>query len=308
MKKEEKQIAVIRNMFNVFLAQDFKSFANYVKYLKSQRIIPQEWIDSRVRGMFGNQYYNGYLSYGDVRTAVPHLRIFEDEDWKKIQEKFATYSTGRTNVKHHVVYLLKDKITCSICGDMMITQNYSYKDVEGLYVCKKHGLRIKKKEVEGGYLQAAKEFLLSELPLELDKRFPKYVAGKTTDLENRLFQLKFDLSTIGSSLITKTKHYMLDKSNSNKDELKMIKHRYHLIQEDISCIKGEIETFKGMVKYASSPNLKAAEFVLESRLLEFEGDELIQFLISMSAGIMANTKILRIEWSHGQSKYTEVDI
>lgn len=308
MRKENSEIAVVEAMFKVFLDQDFQSFTDYVNYLKSQKIISQDWSDSRIRGMFRTQYYNGYLSYEDVRRAVPHLRIFGDEDWNKIQEKFAAYSTGRTNAKHHVVYLLKDKITCPLCGEKMTTQNYSYKDVEGLYVCKTHSLKLKKNEVEGSYLQAAKDYLLSELPLELEERFPKYVAEKTSELESRLFQLEFDLSTIGSSLITKTKQYMLDKSNSNKDELKKIKHRYHLIQENISCIKGEIETFKGMVKYASSPNLKAAEFVLESRLMEFEGDELIQFLISMSAGITANSKILRIDWSHGQSKYTEVDI
>ncbi|MEK5278535.1 recombinase family protein [Paenibacillus sp. FSL H7-0735] len=308
MIKQEEEVVVIRNMFNVFLAQNFKSFANYVKYLKSQHLIPQEWGDSRVRGMFGNQYYNGYLRYGDVRTAVPHLRIFKDEDWNKIQEKFASYSTGRKNAKHNVVYLLKDKITCSLCGGLMSTQNYSYKGVEGLYVCKKHGLKLKKNEVEGSYLQAAKEYLLHELPLELEKQFPKYVTEKTSELESRLFQLEFDLSTIGSLLITQTRQYMLDKSNHNKDELKKVKRRHHLIQEDISCIKGEIERFKGMVQYAASPHLKAAEFALESRLSELARDELIRFLITMSVAINADSKILKIIWSQGQSKYTEVEI
>lgn len=308
MMKQEEEVEVIRKTFNVFLEQNFKSFADYVKYLKSQNTIPQDWSDSRIRGMFGNQYYNGYLSYGDVRTAVPHLRIFEDEDWNKIQEKFAAYSTGRKNAKHNVVYLLKDKITCSLCGGMMSTQNYNYKDVEGLYICKKHGLKLKKNEVEGSYLQAAKEYLLHELPLELEKQFPKYVTEKTSELESRLFQLEFDLSIIGSLLITQTRQYMLDKSNHNKDELIEVKRRHQFIQEDISCIRGEIERFKGMVQYAASPHLKAAEFALESRLSELGSDELIRFLISMSVRITANSKILRIDWSQGQSKYTEVEI
>lgn len=312
MRKEEDEVVVVQTMFNAFLDQDFKSFADYVKYLKSQKIISQDWSDSRIRGMFGTQYYNGYLRYEDIYKAVPHLRIFEDEDWKKIQEKFAAYSTGRTNVKHHVVYLLKDKINCSICGEMMTTQNYNYKDVEGYYVCKNHDLKIKKNEVERSYLQATKEFLLGELSLEIDEMFPKYVSEKKSGLENRLFQLEFDLSNMGYSLIEITRQYMHDESKDDKeeykDELIKIKHRYHHIQEDISCVKGEIDRFKGMIQYSATPHLKAAEFALESRLSELAGDDLIQFLLSLTRGIKAKSKVIRIEWNHGQRKYTEVEI
>lgn len=313
MKKEEKEVLVIRKMFDVFLAQDFKSFANYVKFLKSQGIVPHEWSDSRVRGMFGNKYYNGYLSYGDIQTAVPHLSIFEDEEWKKIQEKFAAYSTGRTNAKHNVIFLLKDKVFCSLCGDMMETKRYNYKDVEGYYVCMKHDLKVKKNEVERSYLQATIDLLIGELPIKVEKLFPKYVAEKTSVLENRQFQLEFELRTIGYSLITKTKQYMQAKSKDDrdkyKDELKNIKNRYDLIQEDISCMKGEIDRFKGMVRYSTIPHLKAAEFALKSRLTEFAKDELIQFLISMSKGITVTPEMMRIEWNYGgQSKYTEVEI
>ncbi|KGE18543.1 recombinase family protein [Paenibacillus wynnii] len=308
MRKEEEEIAIVQAMFNVFLEYDFQSFADYVKYLKSQKIISQDWSDSRIRGMFGTQYYNGYLSYEDVHIAVPYLQVFEDEVWKEIQEKYAAYSTGRTNTKHQVTFLLKDKVTCSLCGKMMESKKYIYKDVEGLYVCKQHGVRIRKNEMESKYLLAARDFLRDELPHQFEKLFSKYVAEKTSDLENRLFQLEFDLSTIGSSLITQTRHYMLDKSNQNIDKLKKIKHRHYLKQEDISCIKAEIERFKGMVKYSSSPLLKAAEFALESRLSEYSEDELIQFLLSLSMKIKANSTIIKIEWSHDLNKYTEVEI
>ena len=100
---------------------------------------------------------------------------------------------------------------------------------------------------------------------------------------------------------------MLDKSNHNKDQLKKIKHRHHLIQEDISCIKAEIERFIGMVKYSASPLLKAAEFALESRLSELAGDEVIQFFISLSRGITVTSEMMRIVWNQGQNKYTEVE-
>lgn len=146
LRKEENEEPVVKDIFRIFLSEDFSSFASFVRYLKSREIIPHNWKDTRVRGMFGNQLYNGVLYFDDIQTPVPHLLIIDDFEWGLIREKYANnYSTGRKNSKHNVIFLLENKITCGLCELPMETRKYNYKDVEGFYECKEHARKVKKK-------------------------------------------------------------------------------------------------------------------------------------------------------------------
>jgi site-specific DNA recombinase len=310
MIKVPAEVDLILKMFEVFLEQDFKDFASYVRYLKSHVGVPSDWGRSRITSMINNQIYNGYLEYDGECTPVPHLRIFDNEDtWRLINDKYnSQYVTGRKNSKHPVNFLLKDKVTCSFCEEVMTTRKYIYKGIDGYYECEKHGLKIKKHEIEKKYLEEAKNYLLEELPAQLEKKYPAEVLNKTNDLERKLFNLEVLLRSIGGALINLTQVYLGNKSEQNKKKLTDLKLEYNRVQEQISSKRLELEKFKGMVKYAVSSRIEDAKVILQTKLLEFQEDELIQFLLTLNLGIRAYPDKIRISWNDNENKYKEVKL
>lgn len=304
MKKEDAEVDLILRMFDVFLNQDFKNFSSYVRYIKSHLDVPSSWDSSRVGSMIKNQIYNGYLEYDGECTLVPHLRVFDNEDtWKLINDKYhSNYVTGRKNSKHPVEFLLKDKVTCSFCEEVMTTRKYIYKGIDGYYECKKHGLKIKKHDIEKKYLEEAENYL------QLEKKYPSEVLNKTIEIKRKLFNLEVHLRSLGGTLIHLTQVYLDDKSERNKQKLADLKLEYNLIQEQISSKKLELEKFHGIVKYSGSSRLEDAKGILQAQLSEFQDDDLKEFLLTLLLGIKAYPDRIKINWNDEKHKYKEVEL
>ncbi|OZQ60561.1 hypothetical protein CA600_27915 [Paenibacillus sp. VTT E-133280] len=309
MRKEDAEVDLILKMFEVFLDQDFKNFASYVKYLKSHLGLPSSWNSSRVGSMIENQIYNGYLDYDGECTPVPQLRIFDNEDtWKLINDKYhSNYVTGRVNSKHPVEFLLKDKVTCSFCEEVMTTRKYIYKGIDGYYECKEHCLKIKKHDIEKKYLEEAKKYLREDIPFQFNEKYNPEVMNKTIDLEKKLFNLEVHLRSLGKTLIHLTQVYLNDKSEGNKQKLVDLKLEYNRIQEQISSKKLELDKYKGMVKYSVPSRFEAAELILEAKLSEFVDEDLVQFLLTLHSGITAYPNKIRINWNDEKHKFKEVE-
>lgn len=94
-------------------------------------------------------------------------------------------------------FLLKDKVTCSSCEEVMTTRKYIYKGIDGYYECKEHGLKIKKHDIEKKYLEEAKKYLREDIPFQFNEKYHPEVMNKTIDLEKKLFNLEVHLRVLG---------------------------------------------------------------------------------------------------------------
>lgn len=143
-------------------------------------------------------------------------------------------------------------------------------------------------------MQEAKKHLFDEFPLAFKDLYDAHLIKRSTDLENQLYNLEFELTGIGQTLIHWTKNYMHDKSISNKNNLITLKQDYNNIQKDISSKRTELEKYKKMGEYSTIKQLETANFELQARLSELKDDKLVQLLLSLFSSITVLPHIVEI--------------
>jgi site-specific DNA recombinase len=138
------------------------------------------------------------------RTAVPHLRVIDDELWQEVkrrQEKTA-FEMGRDesgnalNRAHRRRFLLSGLLVCGCCGagyTIMAKDRYGCAGRRSKGTCT-NDRTISRKEIEGRILKALKQNLLTpELVAEFTcayqeevNRLTKEVSGRAVEVESKL--------------------------------------------------------------------------------------------------------------------------